>query len=234
MDSDWSFVHNSNNLKTTSMSKLSQLPVTGWINYDVIIQWDTVILFSQSCVPCYPYLHGNLSSFSFRWGYCHLEQNQNSFYQKEVRIDIHKELVASTMQLICPVICDCLSNEWYSHRMEYSVWWSVAMRKNEVGSSMVNVLDIFLIAFYFLKIFIHLFIWLPQVLVRLELASIQDLCCGACKILGGSQALEFMSSAGLGWSAACGILVPWPGFEPMSPALEGRFLCTGPPGMSLS
>ena len=31
---------------------------------------------------------------------------------------------------------------------------------------------------------------------------------------------------------ACRILVPCPGIEPMSPALEGRFLTTGPPGKS--
>ena len=108
--------------------------------------------------------------------------------------------------------------------------------KNKVGSSMVNVLDVFLIAFWFLKIFIHLFIWLSQVLLGLALA--QDLCCGACRVFGGSQALEFMSSAvaacGLSWSAACGILAPSPGFEPVSSALEGRFLCTEPPGKSLS
>ena len=30
-----------------------------------------------------------------------------------------------------------------------------------------------------------------------------------------------------------GILVPRPGIEPMSPALEGGFLTTGPPGKSL-
>ena len=30
----------------------------------------------------------------------------------------------------------------------------------------------------------------------------------------------------------CGILVPWLGIEPLSPALEGRFLTTGPPGKS--
>ena len=38
---------------------------------------------------------------------------------------------------------------------------------------------------------------------------------------------------GLSCPAACGILVPRPGIEPMSPALEGRFLTTGPPGKSL-
>ena len=32
----------------------------------------------------------------------------------------------------------------------------------------------------------------------------------------------------------CGVLVPWPGVEPTSPALQGRFLTTGPPGKSLS
>ena len=31
---------------------------------------------------------------------------------------------------------------------------------------------------------------------------------------------------------ACGILVPQTGIEPVSPALEGRFLTTGPPGTS--
>ena len=33
---------------------------------------------------------------------------------------------------------------------------------------------------------------------------------------------------------ACGILVPQPGIEPVSPALVGGFLTTGPPGKSLS
>ena len=33
---------------------------------------------------------------------------------------------------------------------------------------------------------------------------------------------------------ACGIFVPGSGIEPMSSALQGRFLTTGPPGKSLS
>ena len=33
--------------------------------------------------------------------------------------------------------------------------------------------------------------------------------------------------------AACGILVPRPGMEPVFPALAGRFLTPGPPGKSL-
>ena len=36
----------------------------------------------------------------------------------------------------------------------------------------------------------------------------------------------------LSCSMACEILVPQPGTEPMSPAWEGRFLTTGPPGKS--
>ena len=39
--------------------------------------------------------------------------------------------------------------------------------------------------------------------------------------------------AGLSCPTACGILVPRPGIEPTSPALEGRFLTTGPRGNSL-
>ena len=34
-------------------------------------------------------------------------------------------------------------------------------------------------------------------------------------------------------TAACGIPVPRPGIEPVSPASEGRFLTTRPPGKSL-
>ena len=39
---------------------------------------------------------------------------------------------------------------------------------------------------------------------------------------------------GLSCSVACGILVPQLGFEPKSPALQGRFLTTGLPGKSQS
>ena len=37
-------------------------------------------------------------------------------------------------------------------------------------------------------------------------------------------------ACGLSCPSACGILVPRPGIEPMSPALEGGFLTTAPPG----
>ena len=37
----------------------------------------------------------------------------------------------------------------------------------------------------------------------------------------------------LGWPTAYGLLVPQPGIKPVSPALEGKFLITGPPGKSL-
>ena len=53
----------------------------------------------------------------------------------------------------------------------------------------------------------------------------------------GTRAPERMSSLvaapGLSCPAACGILVPRPGIEPMFPALEGGFLTTGPPEKSL-
>ena len=54
-------------------------------------------------------------------------------------------------------------------------------------------------------------------------------CCGA-------QALECRDSVvaahRLDCPLACGILVPQPGIKPVSPALEGGFLTTGPPGKS--
>ena len=38
----------------------------------------------------------------------------------------------------------------------------------------------------------------------------------------------------LSCSVAFGSLIPWPGIEPVSPALQGGFLTAGPPGKSLS
>ena len=37
-----------------------------------------------------------------------------------------------------------------------------------------------------------------------------------------------VTAHGLSCSAACGILVPWPGIEPLIPVLEGGLLTTGP------
>ena len=39
---------------------------------------------------------------------------------------------------------------------------------------------------------------------------------------------------GFSCSVACGILVPWPGIEPASCAMQGKFLTTGTPGKSLA
>ena len=58
----------------------------------------------------------------------------------------------------------------------------------------------------------------------------------------------YLAASGLSWwcpdsvvvahgfscPAACEILVPWPEIEPAPPALQGRFLTTGPPGKSPS
>ena len=44
--------------------------------------------------------------------------------------------------------------------------------------------------------------------------------------------LSLVAVHGLSYPLACGIFVPWPGIEPASPPLEGRFLTTGVPGKS--
>ena len=48
-----------------------------------------------------------------------------------------------------------------------------------------------------------------------------------------AQAGSVVEAHGLHCPATCGILVPRPGIKPKSPALEGGFLTTGPPGKSL-
>ena len=68
--------------------------------------------------------------------------------------------------------------------------------------------------FFFLFLNIYLFIWLRWVLV-------------------GSRGIFYCSVPALQlWCspAARGILVPWSGIKPMSPALQGRCWTTGPPG----
>ena len=61
-----------------------------------------------------------------------------------------------------------------------------------------------------------------------------DVTYGLCSC--GAWALECVGSVvvacGFSCPTACGILVPQPGIEPKSPALEGEFLTTGPPGKS--
>ena len=54
----------------------------------------------------------------------------------------------------------------------------------------------------------------------------------ACRVFFFS--LSLVEARGLSCPVVCGILVPRPGIEPMSPALEGRFFTTGPPGKSLN
>ena len=50
--------------------------------------------------------------------------------------------------------------------------------------------------------------------------------------MAGECAGSVVAAYGLSCPEACGILVPRPGIEPVSPALEGGFLTTGPPGKS--
>ena len=47
------------------------------------------------------------------------------------------------------------------------------------------------------------------------------------------DASSVVVTRGISCSSTCGILVPQPGIKPVSPALQGRFLTTGPPGKSL-
>ena len=75
-----------------------------------------------------------------------------------------------------------------------------------------------------MSIFQCLFIWLYQVIVvacEIFLRSCGSFCCSS---------LILIVDYGLRCFVACGILVPRPGIEPVSPVLQSRFLTTGPPG----
>ena len=79
---------------------------------------------------------------------------------------------------------------------------------------------------FFLKS-IHLFIWLPQVLI-----AVFGIFVASCRIFVEARGLSPVVVCGLSCPVACGISVPQPRIEPVPPALQGRFLITGPPGKS--
>ena len=96
-------------------------------------------------------------------------------------------------------------------------------------------------SFYVASIFFFFqFIWLSRVLAAAcrNLTESRGISrCGPCALwlsrgLWGAQA-SAVAVLCLRCSAACGILVPWQGIKPTSPALQGEFLTTGPPRKSL-
>ena len=72
-----------------------------------------------------------------------------------------------------------------------------------------------------------LFIWLRRVLV---VACVIFLV--VCGLSSCGTWAPVVAACQLSFPVVCGILVPQPGIEPASPALEGRFLTTLPPGKS--
>ena len=61
----------------------------------------------------------------------------------------------------------------------------------------------------------------------------QDLCCVSWDLsLWHMDSLDtawdsVIAARRLSYSTGCGVLVPWPGIEPMPPALQGGFSATG-------
>ena len=58
------------------------------------------------------------------------------------------------------------------------------------------------------------------------------MCVCVCVGVEGGLAHGIFATCGLNCPVACGILVPCPGMELVSPALPGRFLTAEPPGKS--
>ena len=97
------------------------------------------------------------------------------------------------------------------------------------------------VLFYlFIYLFIYLFgcfgssLWCAgfSLVVARRLQSTWALFCGT-RALSLRHASSVVVACGLCCPLACGILVPQPGIEPRSPALEGGFFTTGPPGKSV-
>ena len=96
------------------------------------------------------------------------------------------------------------------------------------GQDSIAMVQSYFSFIYFLNI--YLFIYLAVSGLR---CSMQDLRCGVWD-LSLRHAGSLVAARSLSCPTACGILVPRPGIEPVSLALEGGFLTTGPPGKSQS
>ena len=109
----------------------------------------------------------------------------------------------------------------FHQEVHWRRWWR--------GSrTLVMLIFPFICLFFSLNIW-HFYPTMVYLFIFLILA-VPGLCCSArafssCSKWGYSLGV----ARGLNCSSACGILVPQPGTKPASPALEGRFLTTGPP-----
>ena len=107
------------------------------------------------------------------------------------------------------------------------------MHKSSSVFISLPTLCVFLIFIYFIYLF-SLFLGCVGSLLRCAGFSLVV----ACR-LQSTWALSLrhwssvVGACGLSCPVACGILVPQPRIEPRSPALEGGFFTTGPPGKSL-
>ena len=83
------------------------------------------------------------------------------------------------------------------------------------------------------NIYIYIFIRLFLVLVVVpRFLAVGAWLLSSYSLWAPEHGVSVVVLCGLICPMACGILVPWPGIEPTLPALEGRFLTTGPPGKS--
>ena len=77
------------------------------------------------------------------------------------------------------------------------------------------------------------FFWLFSILVAAHGIFVVAHGIFRCGTWASEWAGSVVAARGLSCPAACGILVLRSGIEPASPALEGGFFTTGPPGKSL-
>ena len=77
---------------------------------------------------------------------------------------------------------------------------------------------------------LHRVLWELLLWCRLPFVVVQRL--SSCSTWALEHEGSVAAELRLSYPEVCGILVPWPGIEPESLALQGRLLITGPPGKS--
>ena len=89
---------------------------------------------------------------------------------------------------------------------------------------------LFCVCFFYISVLCQFFLYICFICLFWSLWNGGIFHCGAWTLVVSRMWTSVVLALKLNYLVACRILVPWPGIKPASPALQGRYLPTGPSG----
>ena len=86
------------------------------------------------------------------------------------------------------------------------------------------------VCFFYISVLCQFFLYICFICLFWSLWNGGIFHCGAWTLVVSRMWTSVVLALKLNYLVACRILVPWPGIKPASPALQGRYLPTGPSG----